>query len=290
MTGAVPERLRALALRCPACRSHDLACSAHAIECASCGTRYDRRGDQLRFVDSAERAGDPLDRLKRPLKRFRRIYAALVALVSPLYFDGTRRRFLARHVRGRPGLFLNVGAGNTIVDPRVINLDATAYDGVDVVCDAADLPIADASVDVVLNVSVLEHVPDPARVLGEIRRVLRPGGRVYTDVPFVVGYHASPGDYTRWTHEGVLALHREFVTESLVLNGGPTSALLWVLQEWIAVTLSFGSRRLHTAVYLAAMLATFPLKFLDAGLKHLPHARHISSCFIYVGRKPAPPA
>jgi SAM-dependent methyltransferase len=187
-------------------------------------------------------------------------------------------------------VFLNVGSGNTMLDPRLINLDSTGYEGVDFVCDAADLPIEDGSVDVVLNVSLLEHVPDPARVLGEIRRVLRPGGIVYTDVPFLVGYHASPGDYTRWTHEGVLALHRDFDTVALVLNGGPTSALLWVLQEWIALTLSFGSRRLHTAVYVAAMLVTFPLKFLDVALKRLPHARHISSCFIYIGRKPAPPA
>jgi len=167
----------------------------------------------------------------------------------------------------------------------VINVDATPYDAVDLVCDAAELPLDDASVDVVLNVSVLEHVPDPARILAEIRRVLRPGGRVYTDVPFVVGYHASPGDFTRWTHEGVLRLHAGFEPELLVPNGGPTSALLWVFQEWLAVTLSFGSQRLHTAVYLVTMLLTFPLKFLDVALKHLPQARNVSSCFIYVGRK-----
>ncbi|MGW1166336.1 class I SAM-dependent methyltransferase [Streptomyces sp. NPDC002550] len=46
------------------------------------------------------------------------------------------------------------------------------------VTDAADMPLEDRSVDFVLLRYVLQHVPDPAAVLAEVRRVLRPGGRV----------------------------------------------------------------------------------------------------------------
>src|SRR6185437_6393619 len=42
--------------------------------------------------------------------------------------------------------------------------------------DAGDLPVADSSVDHVLSTWTLCTVPDPARALAEIRRVLRPGG------------------------------------------------------------------------------------------------------------------
>ena len=87
-------------------------------------------------------------------------------------------------------------------------------------------------------------------------------------------------------HEGVLWLHRRFETSRMVLNGGPTSALLWIFQEWLAIVFSFGSRRLHTLLYVAAMLLTFPFKFLDVLVKRQPLARHASSCFIYIGRKP----
>jgi ubiquinone/menaquinone biosynthesis C-methylase UbiE len=44
------------------------------------------------------------------------------------------------------------------------------------VADAQALPAADASIDSVLSTWTLCTVPDPAQVLAEIRRVLRPGG------------------------------------------------------------------------------------------------------------------
>jgi ubiquinone/menaquinone biosynthesis C-methylase UbiE len=44
--------------------------------------------------------------------------------------------------------------------------------------DATDLPYADASVDAVLLTAVLGEIPDSAAALREIRRVLKPGGRL----------------------------------------------------------------------------------------------------------------
>ena len=44
------------------------------------------------------------------------------------------------------------------------------------------LPLQDAAVDVVLSGGLLEHFPEPAPVLAEMVRVLRPGGIIYADV------------------------------------------------------------------------------------------------------------
>jgi SAM-dependent methyltransferase len=55
--------------------------------------------------------------------------------------------------------------------------------------DVCALPIADASVDVVLSANLLEHVPDDAGALAEMHRVLKPGGLAAVIVP------AGPGTY-----------------------------------------------------------------------------------------------
>jgi len=44
--------------------------------------------------------------------------------------------------------------------------------------DATDLPYEDGSVDAVVLTAVLGEIPDPGAALSEIRRVLRPGGRL----------------------------------------------------------------------------------------------------------------
>jgi SAM-dependent methyltransferase len=45
------------------------------------------------------------------------------------------------------------------------------------VADAQDLPFADGSFDWILTCECFEHVPSPARMARQMRRVLRPGGR-----------------------------------------------------------------------------------------------------------------
>src|SRR5690606_22527663 len=74
---------------------------------------------------------------------------------------------------------------------------------VDHVGPAHDLPVPDGAYDAVLCTQVLEHVPNPAEVLAELYRVLRPGGRVYLTVPLTWELHELPFDFFRYTAPGL---------------------------------------------------------------------------------------
>lgn len=82
---------------------------------------------------------------------------------------------------------------------RVTCLNLTPDKRPDVLGDAALLPFVAGCFDAVVCAELLEHVYDPRRVVGEMARVLRPGGRVVITVPFLVQVHGDPDDYGRYT-------------------------------------------------------------------------------------------
>jgi SAM-dependent methyltransferase len=67
------------------------------------------------------------------------------------------------------------------------------------------IPIADGAIACVINTSVIEHVRHPERFLKESHRVLCPGGRLYTHVPFAYCEHEQPYDFQRPTRYGLRA-------------------------------------------------------------------------------------
>ena len=69
--------------------------------------------------------------------------------------------------------------------------DLSAHEG-DVQIDLQNIAFTDESIDVLLTPHVLEHVPDTDRALCEIRRVLKPGGHMFLQVPLQVGATRIP--------------------------------------------------------------------------------------------------
>jgi SAM-dependent methyltransferase len=61
------------------------------------------------------------------------------------------------------------------------------------------LKLPDASFDTVLLTDVLEHLPKPDLLWGELRRLLRPAGKAIVGVPFLYWLHEIPHDHHRYT-------------------------------------------------------------------------------------------
>ena len=77
------------------------------------------------------------------------------------------------------------------------------YGRLDTIADLTHLPFRDDSLDACLNIVTLEHVREPAQVLREIARVLKPGGALLLAVPHEWEVHQAPHDYFRFTRHGV---------------------------------------------------------------------------------------
>ena len=166
---------------------------------------------------------------------------------------------------------------------RSLGFDIYASPEADFIADAHDIPLPDDSVDGVWIQAVLEHVIEPDRVVAEIHRVLRPGGIVYAEIPFMQTVHEGAYDFTRLTDTGVRWLFRWFerIDSGTVL--GPGSALLWSITAVLT-----GLLRSPKAGKLLATLLFFWVRFADKLIprrtRSTPLAGSISSAARQTGR------
>ena len=149
-----------------------------------------------------------------------------------------------RYVRA-PADILDVGCGDMPYYPLFASV-AREYEGTDVepgphvryVCPVEELVVPDASFDLVLCTQVLEHVRDPAVALGEIARVLRPGGYAFVSTHGVWPFHPYPGDFWRWTQQGLEALFgyaRDLTLLELVPHRGTASCVALMVNYYVDV-------------------------------------------------------
>jgi len=116
------------------------------------------------------------------------------------------------------------------------------------VIDAQDIDLPDASVDGVLSRFGLMLVPDPARAFGEMRRVLRPGGRLAYAVwgtpernawvglmlaAMIRNGHPPPGD--AFAPGGVLSLATAERNRDLLSRAGFTDVRITEVASWMHV-------------------------------------------------------
>ncbi len=190
-----------------------------------------------------------------------------------------------------PGMrVLNLGSGAGLFDGRIrphlstINLDLCVRGPVHVLGDAHWLPFADESIDAVFSNAVLEHVQRPWRVADEIYRILRPGGRVFINVPFLNVIHDAH-DYFRFTDKGLEVLFSRFRKIRSGVSGGPSSFVGPFLVEYTACFVP--GWYLRAAVRRLLTFVMWPLKYIDLLIRRSPNLRMVADGFYFVGAKEA---
>lgn len=150
-------------------------------------------------------------------RRLKRLFAKIRYFpLHPQWFAYRGERQNQREIAGQlSGTILDIGCGTQSLrslitaEHHYIGLDyydtATQWYHThpNIFADAQQLPIADTSVDNILLLDVLEHLPQPELCIQEIVRILKPHGRCILQVPFLYPIHDKPLDFQRWTLFGL---------------------------------------------------------------------------------------
>ena len=131
-----------------------------------------------------------------------------------IYQDIYRRFWSTLPAELRGGRIVELGSGGGFIKeviPNAITSDVLHVAGLDVCFSALDMPFADGSLDALLMIDVLHHLPDVARFLAEAIRCLRPSGRILMVEPantpwgrfIYTHFHHEPFDPSAgWTLDG----------------------------------------------------------------------------------------
>ncbi len=147
-------------------------------------------------------------------------------------------RLLPKYAQGK---LLDLGCGKvplymvykSLVE-EVITLDwADSFhtnEFLDIIHDINEpLPLEGGQFDTVIMSDVLEHIKKPATVMNEIARVLKPGGRLIMNVPFMYWIHEYPHDYHRYTEYALRFYAEESGLEVIELK--PVGGLLEIFVD-----------------------------------------------------------
>lgn len=171
------------------------------------------------------------------------------------------------------GVLLDIGCGRMpyrdLLLPQVekyIGLDhpttAKLYHGKkgpDIYADATKIPLKSGSVDTILMLMVLEHLPDPALALREVKRLLKPGGVFIGSTVQMYPLHDEPHDFFRYTRYAIknLLTQSDFRSKKIRSRGGFYIFLSQSINVYLFKTLRKMLRKRYSAIPALFLLPFF---------------------------------
>jgi len=199
-------------------------------------------------------------------------------LKEALFKDGARPRILCVGAGKVPG------EGIDALGPDVIKADIEYSENLDIACDGGMLSFKESSFDAVILQAVLEHAKNHKDIIKESRRVLKDGGYIYAEMPFIQGEHME-NDYRRFTLEGLRSELGEFTEIKAGICCGPFSGFVCIASALLSLIFSLNNRWLFDRLNLLFLYLLLPLKYLDVFFGRSKNAEMIASAFYFIGRK-----
>lgn len=149
---------------------------------------------------------------------------------------------------------------------RYISIDLLSSALVDIVGHGEQLPLRSGQFDLVFCTQVLEFSPDPRRVIGEIHRVLKPGGSLFISSPAALPRTADE-ECWRFLPAGLRQLLAEFGEVEVVPEGGSVAGLFRTINVCMSIFLRYPAARsiFQTTLCPAINLTGAALETLSGG-------------------------
>ena len=271
---------------CPYCHAA-LGRPASSFHCTKCNKTFPIQNGIPNFLDSdVENTPDSQFQADR---MFGRTLSARIHNFGKRMINSDYRpvdhiaEFLKSIGPGR--VTVELGSGSRRLRDDVINVDLLPFLNVDLLANVAKTPFGEDAIDFIILDTVLEHVAEPHVVVGEVNRILKPGGQVICVVPWVFPYHGYPKNYFNISRDGLDFLFKDFSECRIEMEMGPTSALTNLVSEYIAIALS-GKRKITYSFFKGlVLLPIFPLKFLDKFWSLSGKATRIASSLCVLAKK-----
>jgi SAM-dependent methyltransferase len=111
---------------------------------------------------------------------------------------------------------------------RYVAIDIRSTPLVSVVARGEQLPLRDSQFNLVICTQMLEYIAQPAQVIHEIHRVLKPGGSLLLSVPSACPMDAEE-ECWRFLPQGLRNLLTDFARVEVVAEGGSVAGLFRTL-------------------------------------------------------------
>jgi SAM-dependent methyltransferase len=174
----------------------------------------------------------------------------------------------------------NLPPGTVLVESDVAHGPNT-----NIILDAHEIPFQDNIFDLVIVQAVLEHVLDPFACVAEIHRVLKEGGIVYAETPFMQQVHGGQYDFLRFTYLGHRRLFRQFTEMKMGIVAGAGSSLAWSVKY--LVTSSTSNKKIDKILSFGTNFFVFWIKYFDYLLNHTKGSLDAACGYFFMGKKEA---
>lgn len=194
---------------------------------------------------------------------------------------------------------LDVGCGTKpykklFKSTEYVGIDISSEKSVDKLFDGVKIPYKTEKFDVVIATEVLEHALFPEKLISEMKRVLRPGGKLFITMPFVWPEHAVPIDFQRFTsfqHRRLLNKYKMKIISISQTTGtfGTCGQILSdfyyseLVKRIFGLSLSYGAK--FILFRIVSFLVCFPTQFIFESLDILFRRKGITLDYVIVAQK-----